>query len=284
MFIQTEATTDPAVMTFLPGRSVTGSGTAEFPDAGSAKDSPLAERLFEIDAVTAVALGPDHIAVTKAPDADWNEIKPVVLRAIMEHFMAGGQALLTGVGAADGAGDGDGGEVAAQIEELIDTRIRPTVTQAGGNIAFKGYESGIVVLDLDGPAIGLKQPIQNMLQHYVPEVSAVRSYDDHQRLQKPEMNTPEALAVRQLLDEEVNPAVAAHGGHIALIDIKDDTVYIRLEGGCQGCGMADVTLKQGVAVSIRRVAPSIAHVLDVTDHAGGSNPYFQPGKGGVSPV
>ncbi len=121
MFIQTEATTDPAVMTFLPGRSVTGSGTAEFPDAGSAKDSPLAERLFEIDAVTAVALGPDHIAVTKAPDADWNEIKPVVLRAIMEHFMAGGPALLTGVGAAVGAGNGDGGEVAAQIEELIDT-------------------------------------------------------------------------------------------------------------------------------------------------------------------
>ncbi|MFQ5958830.1 MAG: NifU family protein [Alphaproteobacteria bacterium] len=286
MFIQTEATADPAVMTFLPGRAVTGSGTAEFSDPGSAKESsPLAGRLLDIDAVTAVSLGPDHIAVTKAADANWGDVKPAVLRAIMEHFMAGGPALLAGTGAV--AADGDGGaddEVVAQIKELIETRIRPPVTQGGGEVAFKGFEAGVVVLDLEGPAIGLKQPIQNMLQHYVPEVVSVRSYDDHVRLQNPEMNTPEALAVRRLLDEEVNPAVAAHGGHIALIDIQDDTVYIRLEGGCQGCGMADVTLKQGVAVAVRRVAPSIANVLDVTDHAGGTNPYYQPGKGGASPL
>ena len=77
--------------------------------------------------------------------------------------------------------------------------------------------------------------------------------------------------------------MAAHGGHISLVDVQDDTVYIRLEGGCQGCGMADVTLKQGVATEIQRVAPGITKVLDVTDHAGGTNPYYQPGKGGISP-
>jgi Fe-S cluster biogenesis protein NfuA len=78
--------------------------------------------------------------------------------------------------------------------------------------------------------------------------------------------------------------VAAHGGHVALVDVREDTVYIRLEGGCQGCGLADVTLKQGIEVEIRRAVPAIAQVLDVTDHAGGSNPYYQPGKGGVSAV
>jgi Fe-S cluster biogenesis protein NfuA len=86
------------------------------------------------------------------------------------------------------------------------------------------------------------------------------------------------------LEKQVNPSVAAHGGHISLVDVQDDTAYIRLEGGCQGCGMADVTLKQGVVTQIQQVAPSITNVLDVTDHAGGDNPYYQPGKGGVSPL
>ncbi|MEE8279491.1 MAG: NifU family protein [Alphaproteobacteria bacterium] len=100
---------------------------------------------------------------------------------------------------------------------------------------------------------------------------------------KPGLETPEGEAIQRLLEERVNPSVAAHGGHISLVDVKDNTVYIRLEGGCQGCGMADVTLKQGVETEIKRVAPNITAVLDVTDHAGGTNPYFQPGKGGVSP-
>ncbi|MDP6352086.1 MAG: NifU family protein [Alphaproteobacteria bacterium] len=81
-----------------------------------------------------------------------------------------------------------------------------------------------------------------------------------------------------MLDQRINPSVAMHGGHIALVDVTDDTVYIRLEGGCQGCGMADVTLKQGVEGEIKRAAPDIVHVLDVTDHAGGTNPYYQPSK------
>ncbi len=90
--------------------------------------------------------------------------------------------------------------------------------------------------------------------------------------------------MQALLEEEVNPAIAGHGGHIALVDVLEDTVYIRLEGGCQGCGMADVTLKQGIEREIRRAVPSIVAVLDTTDHAGGANPYYDPGKGGLSPL
>ena len=85
----------------------------------------------------------------------------------------------------------------------------------------------------------------------------------------------EAVTVRQVLQDEVNPSVASHGGHISLIDVIGDTAYIRLEGGCQGCGMANVTLKQGVEVQIKKAVPTIARVLDTTDHASGSNPYYR---------
>ncbi|MFP6714302.1 MAG: NifU family protein [Alphaproteobacteria bacterium] len=95
---------------------------------------------------------------------------------------------------------------------------------------------------------------------------------------KPGLETADGKTVQKLFDEKINPSVATHGGHIALVDVQGDTVYIRLEGGCQGCGMADVTLKQGVEVEIKNAVPSIAHVLDVTDHDGGANPYYQPGK------
>ncbi len=284
MFIATETTADPATMKFVPGRAVTGSGTAQFADAESAKRSPLAERLFAIEPVAAVSLGPDYVSVTRAEDADWSDLKAPVLAAIMEHFVAGKPALLDGA-AAESTGDGgEDSELAGQIKELIETRVLPAVAQRGGDVAFRGFEDGVVLLDLQGPAVGLASGIENMLRHYVPEVVGVRSYEEHERLQKAELNTPDALAIRKLLDEEVNPSVAGHGGHISLIDVKDDTAYIRLEGGCQGCGMADVTLKHGVEQAIRQAVPSIAAVLDVTDHAGGDNPYYQPGKGGVSPV
>ena len=89
-----------------------------------------------------------------------------------------------------------------------------------------------------------------------------------------------AQAVQKVLDDEINPAVASHGGHVALLDVKDDVAYIQLGGGCQGCGMVDVTLKQGIEVRIREAVPSIREIVDTTDHAGGKNPYYQPSKGG----
>ena len=94
----------------------------------------------------------------------------------------------------------------------------------------------------------------------------------------PNLSSSEAKAVKHVLDTEINPAVAGHGGHISMVDVKDHIAYIRLGGGCQGCGMADVTLKQGVIVAIKKAVPEIVEVLDVTDHAGGNNPYFTPGK------
>ena len=91
---------------------------------------------------------------------------------------------------------------------------------------------------------------------------------------------PKAAAVQQVIDTQINPGVAAHGGHVTLLDVKDDIAYIALGGGCQGCGMADVTLKQGIEVMIKEAVPEIRQIIDTTDHAGGTNPYFQPSKGG----
>ncbi len=81
--------------------------------------------------------------------------------------------------------------------------------------------------------------------------------------------------VTKVIEEKINPGVAGHGGRISLVDIKDKTVIVQLEGGCQGCGMADVTLKQGIEVMIKEAIPAIEEVLDVTDHANGRNPYYQ---------
>jgi len=94
---------------------------------------------------------------------------------------------------------------------------------------------------------------------------------------------PTAQAVQKVLDEAINPAVATHGGFVTLLDVKDDNVYIALGGGCQGCGMVDVTLKQGIEVMIREAVPSVRDIIDTTDHAQGRNPYYQPAKGGGSP-
>ena len=279
MFIQTEALADPDALKFLPGQPVLPSGTAHFPDAESSAGSPLAQRIFEVDGVTSVFFDPQSITVKKRDDTDWTTLKPVILGIIMEHFTAGGPAVVAeqGTDAPDDAGEDS--ETAAKIKELIDTRIRPAAAQDGGDVIYRGFKDGVVLLEMIGSGAGLKDGIENMLRHYVPEVAGVSDYRD--ALPKPGLETPEGKLIQALLDERVNPAVASHGGHIALVDVQDDTVYIRLEGGCQGCGMADVTLKQGIETEIKQAVPNITAVLDVTDHAGGTNPYYQPGKGGA---
>jgi Fe-S cluster biogenesis protein NfuA len=136
-----------------------------------------------------------------------------------------------------------------------------------------------------GLIAGMRAGIDNIIRHYVPEVTDIRfvehrpTTEENIADEKPGLNGAEATAIYDVLDQQVNPAVASHGGHISLVDVRGDTAYIRLEGGCQGCGMADVTLKQGVESAIREAAPAILTVLDATDHAGGANPYFQPGGG-----
>ncbi len=285
MFIQTEPTSNPARMKFVPGRAVLSSGTADFPDAESSAHSPLAQRLFEIEGVTGVYLDPESVTLSKSDDKDWQVLKPVVLGAIMEHFTAGKPVILDGAeeeaAPDDVIEDADADpEIVAKIKELIDTRIKPAATQDGGDVIYRGFKGGVVLLEMLGSGYGLKAGIENMLRHYVPEVEGVADFRD--AVPKPGLDTEDGKAIQRLLDERVNPQVASHGGHISLVDVQDDTVYIRLEGGCQGCGMADVTLKQGIATEIQALVPKINKVLDVTDHEGGTNPYYQPGKGGMS--
>jgi Fe-S cluster biogenesis protein NfuA len=183
MFIQTEQTPNPATLKFLPGCAVMETGTANFPDRGSAARSPLAERLFRLSEVTGVFLGSDFITVTKSSDSDWYRLKPAVLAAIMEHFTTG-RPVVIGMPeerAATGAGEEED-EVVAQIKELLETRVRPAVAMDGGDITFEDFEDGIVYLHMQGSCSGcpsstatLKAGIENMLRHYIPEVVEVRA-------------------------------------------------------------------------------------------------------------
>ena len=252
MFIQTQATDNPDCMKFLPGRVVTGGREIEFQGPDAASRSPLAQRLFAVDSVARVALGDDHIAITKTPDVAWHIVKPVLLGAIMDHFVAGDPVLLED---ANDTPELDVDEISIQLRELIETRIRPTAQQSGGDVSYRGFEDGVVLLEMEGSAFSLLDGIANMLRHYVPEVRDVVDFRD--ALPKPGLETPEGEAIQRILDEQINPAVASHGGHISLVDVQENTAYIRLEGGCQGCGMADVTLKQGVETTILREVPAI---------------------------
>jgi Fe-S cluster biogenesis protein NfuA len=185
MFIQTESTPNPATLKFLPGQSVLGAATADFPTAESAAYSPLAQRLFGVAGVTGVFLGSDFVTVTKDPGADWILLKPALLGAIMEHFQSGApaieaQARTAGGHSAGGEGEVDG-EIIRQIKDLLDTRVRPAVAQDGGDITFHGFDRGVVYLHMQGACAGcpsstltLKMGIENLLRHYIPEVTEVR--------------------------------------------------------------------------------------------------------------
>jgi len=182
MFIQTESTPNPATLKFLPGQAVLDAGTADFPNADTAGKSPLAQRVFAVEGVTAVFFGNDFVTVTKAEGVEWDHIKPSILGAIMEHFQSG-QPVLEGAAAETGhaAHDGPDGEIVNQIKELLDTRVRPAVAQDGGDITFHGFERGVVYLHMQGACAGcpsstltLKMGIENLLKHYIPEVIEVR--------------------------------------------------------------------------------------------------------------
>jgi Fe-S cluster biogenesis protein NfuA len=183
MFIQTEATPNPATLKFLPGRPVLPDGTLDIPSAAEAAKSPLAERLFGVPGVAGVFLGSDFITVTKS-GAEWQQIKPAILGAIMEHLMSGAPIVSEAIGTADEADeffDGEDAETVAIIKELIETRVRPAVANDGGDITFRGFKDGIVFLNMKGACSGcpsstatLRHGIQNLLRHYVPDVLEVR--------------------------------------------------------------------------------------------------------------
>ena len=182
MFIQTESTPNPATLKFLPGETVMEQGTADFPDLDSANSSPLAERLFALNGVTGVFLGNDFVTVTKQDSIDWEHIKPSILGAIMDHFQSGAPVIhgeQTKSVHAEHLGEDT--EIVGQIKELLDSRVRPAVAQDGGDITFHGFERGIVYLQMQGACAGcpsstmtLKMGIENLLRHYIPEVTEVR--------------------------------------------------------------------------------------------------------------
>ncbi|HEV2556755.1 MAG TPA: NifU family protein [Bosea sp. (in: a-proteobacteria)] len=185
MFIQTEATPNPATLKFLPGRTVMQDGTLELRDAEQAERSPLAQRLFGVSGVSGVFLGADFITVTKA-GGEWPHLKPAILGAIMEHFMSGAPVLASG-SQADVIEEGEffapeDAQTVETIKDLLETRIRPAVAGDGGDITFRGFKDGTVYLAMKGSCSGcpsstatLKHGIQNLLRHFLPDVREVEA-------------------------------------------------------------------------------------------------------------
>ncbi len=175
-------------------------------------------------------------------------------------------------------------EVATRIKDLLDDKVRPLLADRGGSLTFQGYADGIAkfgIFGSPGASIPIMGNISDMIRHYVPEVMDVQlvTATGTDRNLQSDRGTSPAAAVRRVLDQQINPAVGGHGGFVRLVEVKNDCAYIRFEGGCQGCAMSDVTLRQGVEVMIREQVPEIVSVVDVTDHASGTNPYFETRKG-----
>lgn len=188
MFIQTEATPNPATVKFLPGRTVLENGTADFRDAGTAQSaSGLAGALFDIPGVAGVFFGADFITITRS-GAEWEHMKPAILGTIMEHFLSGAPVMNGAFETGDGNAEEEfydpaDSEIVSTIKELLDTRVRPAVAQDGGDITFRGFESGTVYLNMKGACAGcpsstatLKHSVQNLLRHFIPEVERVEQY------------------------------------------------------------------------------------------------------------
>jgi Fe-S cluster biogenesis protein NfuA len=191
MFIQTQPTPNPATLKFLPGRDVSPGTSYEFISLEEAAASPLAAALFGVNGVRTVFLGSDFVSITKSEEADWAHLKPQALAAIMDHFVSGAPVIVdtTSQRADEDEEDdvpyeGETAEIVAEIKELIATRVRPAVANDGGDIIFKRFDAdtGIVHLTMRGACSGcpsstmtLKQGVENLLRHYVPEVTAVEA-------------------------------------------------------------------------------------------------------------
>lgn len=184
MFIQTEATPNPATLKFLPGREVVPGGTFDARSLDEAGPSPLAQRLFAVPGVAGVFLGHDFVTVTKG-EGEWQHLKPAILGAIMEHFMSGAPVLQGEASPAEDEGefyDADEAGTVEAIKELLETRVRPAVAGDGGDITFRGYRDGVVYLAMKGSCSGcpsstatLKHGIQNLLRHFLPDVREVQA-------------------------------------------------------------------------------------------------------------
>ena len=189
MFIETETTPNPATLKFLPGEQVMAAGTRDFTSDEEAEVSPLAAALFSLGDVTGVFFGRDFISVTAGEGTDWSALKGQVVSVLLDHFVSGAPLFAgpNASGIAVAAEDEDHGDdpadadVIAQIRDLIETRVRPAVANDGGDIVYRGFREGVVYLQMQGSCAGcpsssatLKQGIEGLLKHYVPEVTEVR--------------------------------------------------------------------------------------------------------------
>lgn len=189
MLIRTEQTPNPATRKFLPGQSVMEAGTRDFPDPQAAETSPLAKALFDSGLVEGVFYGRDFVSVTAAPGVSWNDLDPLVVETLLDHFVSGAPLFAGGaagdIHVADDSSfeeDPEDADIIDQIKELIDTRVRPAVAQDGGDIAYKGYRDGRLYLTMHGACSGcpsstitLKRGIESLIRHYVPEVESVEA-------------------------------------------------------------------------------------------------------------
>lgn len=191
MYIETETTPNPATLKFLPGQEVMSAGTRDFRDEDEAAASPLAEALFSLGDVTGVFFGSNFVSVTAGEGTDWSALKPQVVAILLDHFVSqaplfhapsAGDIAVPAEDEADYGDDPADADVVAQIKELLETRIRPAVANDGGDIAYRGFREGVVYLSMQGACSGcpsstatLKQGIEGLLKHYVPEVSEVRA-------------------------------------------------------------------------------------------------------------
>ena len=182
MFIQTEETPNPATLKFLPGQTVLGTRTANFSDGDNIESSPLARKLFNVEGVVGVFLGSDFITITKKEDFLWEHIKPALLGTIMDFLQSGEEILHNDSrDSSHEIHEGPDSEIVKKITDLLDTRVRPAVAQDGGDITFQSFQEGIVYLHMQGACAGcpsstmtLKMGIENLLRHYIPEVTEVR--------------------------------------------------------------------------------------------------------------
>ena len=190
MLIRTEQTPNPSTRKFLPDQAVMESGTRDFPDAESAKASPLASALFDSGLVEGVFFGRDFVSVTAAPGVSWTDLDPLVVETLLDHFVSGAPLFTAGSAAGIHIDDDVGGfddnpqdaDIIAQIRDLIETRVRPAVAQDGGDIVYRGYKDGRLYLAMQGAcagcpssAITLKRGIEGLIKHYVPEVESVEA-------------------------------------------------------------------------------------------------------------
>ncbi|XP_041362557.1 NFU1 iron-sulfur cluster scaffold homolog, mitochondrial-like [Gigantopelta aegis] len=186
MFIQTQDTPNPNSLKFIPGVPVLEAGTFDFPNAQSAYCSPLARQLFKIEGIKGVFFGTDFITITKLDDdVDWAIIKPDIYATIMDFFASGLPILTDEQPSSDTVIHPEDDDTVVMIKELLDTRIRPTVQEDGGDIVFMGFEDGVVKLKMQGSCtscpssvVTLKNGVQNMLQFYIPEVREVQQVED----------------------------------------------------------------------------------------------------------